>query len=270
MKSIPITIMLFAAFFAPLSFCQPAEIVIPLDLPDGAVPMRMALVPAGEFHPDVDSQTVMPEFYIGAFEVTQAQWKAVMESENNSFYQGDDRPMELSFVDAQNFISKLNELRLGEFRLPWEIEWEYAARAGTASPFWFGDETDCSLDGTSYCEWFDRFMWWAGNFRIGSQINPGPKEVGRKEPNAWGLYDVHGNVNEWCLDGRIEPADPDVEGDEPTPLRVLKGGSWGDAAGQCVISARSELPEQFRSPALGARLVFISNELAKVDHWNLH
>lgn len=267
MNTITIICVLIAAFFAPHSFCQPAEVVIPLDLPDNAVPMRMALIPAGEFHPDVNQQTVMPQFYIGAFEVTQAQWKSVMNEENNSFYQGDDRPMEMSFVDSQNFIAKLNELDIGEFRLPWVIEWEYAARAGTAGVFWFGGEMDCSLDGTRYCEWFDGFMWWAGNFRVGSQINPGPKAVGQKEPSAWGLYDVHGNVNEWCLDGRIEPADPEVEGDEPTLLRALKGGSWGDSAGKCMVSARSELPEQFRSPALGARLVFISDEMTSIQNW---
>ncbi|MDP8244628.1 MAG: formylglycine-generating enzyme family protein [Candidatus Hinthialibacter antarcticus] len=268
MKLHTLLFVIFAAFCAPHSFCQPAsEFIVPLNVPDGAVSMRMVLVPGGEFHADLNASTVMPQFYIGAYEVTQAQWQAVMGEANNSFYPGEDRPMELSFNDAQQFVEKLNTLGLGEFRLPWEIEWEYAARAETASLFWFGDEMDCSLDGTSYCEWFDRFMWWAGNFRVGTQINLGSKDVGQKEANAWGLYDIHGNMSEWCLDGRIEPADPEVADDEATPLRVLKGGSWGDAAGECAIASRSELPEGFRSPALGVRLVLITSELTNISDW---
>ena len=268
MKILFLSLVFIAALFAPLSFSQPAsEFIVPLGLLDDSAPMRMQLIPGGAFHADVDNPTLMPEFYISAYEVTQAQWQAVMGEENNSFYSGTNRPMELNFSDAQRLVAKLNELGVGEFRLPWEIEWEYAARAGTASPFWFGDGFDCSLEGTGFCEWFARFMWWAGNFRVGTQINTGPKAVGQKEANAWGLFDVHGNVSEWCLDGRVEPADPDVPDDEPTPLRVVKGGSWGDAAAKCAIASRSELPEEFRSPALGARLVLISNEMTSIQNW---
>ena len=235
MKILFLSLVFIAALFAPLSFSQPAsEFIVPLGLLDDSAPMRMQLIPGGAFHADVDNPTLMPEFYISAYEVTQAQWQAVMGEENNSFYSGTNRPMELNFSDAQRLVAKLNELGVGEFRLPWEIEWEYAARAGTASPFWFGD---------------------------------GPKAVGQKEANAWGLFDVHGNVSEWCLDGRVEPADPDVPDDEPTPLRVVKGGSWGDAAAKCAIASRSELPEEFRSPALGARLVLISNEMTSIQNW---
>ncbi len=252
------------------AFSQTNEIIVPLGLMVDSTPMRMQLVPAGEFHPDLGESTTMPEFYMSAYEVTQAQWLAVMGEENNSFYQGTNRPMELSFVDAQRFVEKLNELGVGEFRLPWEIEWEYAARAGTATPFWFGDEMACSLEGASFCEWFDGFMWWAGNFRVGTAINPGPKDVGQKLSNAWGLFDIHGNVSEWCLDGRIDPPEPEVEGDEPTMMRILKGGSWGDAAAKCAVASRSELPEEFRSPALGVRLVLITNELTEIGDWGFY
>ena len=119
-------------------------------------------------------------------EVTQGQWKTVMGENPSNFYDcGNDCPVEnVSWEDAQIFINVLNQTGTGTYRLPTEAEWEYACRAGTTTRYYTGDlETD-----------LDRAGWYHTN--TGSK----PHSVGGKEPNAFGLYDMHGNVLEWCED----------------------------------------------------------------------
>ena len=150
-------------------------------------------------------------FYLGKYEVTQAQWTALMGS-NPSENKGAENPVELvSWDDAQEFIRKLNALGDGfEYRLPSEAEWEYACRAGTSGDF-AGD--------------LNALGWYDANSK--GSTHP----AGRKQPNAWGLYDMHGNVWEWCADRTPEtyegaPADGSAWVDLKSQKRLLRGGSW--------------------------------------------
>lgn len=178
-------------------------------------------------------------FEIGKFEVTQAQWQAVMGS-NPSTIKGSDHPVEtVSKNDAHDFLAKLNERHDGYlYRLPTEAEWEYAARAGTSAP-------PASLDD---------FAWYAAN--SGDTTHP----VGQKKPNAWGLYDMHGYVWEWCADAwspTHKGASPDgaARVDAEQKERVVRGGSWADPAGSARSAFRGHRARTFRSDSVGFRCV---------------
>jgi formylglycine-generating enzyme required for sulfatase activity len=206
-----------------------------------SIGMEFVLIPAGEFlmgaydslphEQPVHRVTISRPFYLGKYEVTQAQWLEVMGSNPSYFvgFQADlQRPVErISWQQAQEFIRRLNA-REGhdKHRLPTESEWEYAARAGTATRFSFGDN-DAQLP---------QYDWYLQN--AGSRTQP----VGLLKPNAWGLYDMHGNVQEWVLDwwGPKYPAGPvtDPTGAPTGTLKVLRGGSWAHVPRQCWVSGR--------------------------------
>ena len=220
-------------------------------LPEGATKLEMVLVEPGTFtmsSPKYDSNnpdtgwpphtvTISKPFHIGRYEVTQAQWEVVMgEGSHHSKYRPQpDNPVEkVSWFNCQLFLRKLNKLGMGTFRLPTEAEWEYACRAGTNTLYSFGDGPENAGD----------FMWWSGN------NNPdGTKKVGSKQPNAWGLYDMHGNVCEWCSEKWVRPfkrtsyTDPQRA---PSPLtymlllrrRIFKGGGFGYVADECRTASR--------------------------------
>ncbi len=160
-----------------------------------SIGMEFLLIPAGEFKmgsedgPDrekpVHTVTIEKAYYLGKYEVTQKQWRKVMGS-NPSYFKGDDLPVEyVSWYDVKEFIEKLNEIEgMDKYRLPSEAEWEYAARAGTTTRYSFGDdESD-----------LDDYAWYRDH--SGSKTHP----VGQKQPNPWGLYDMHGNLCEWVQD----------------------------------------------------------------------
>ena len=169
--------------------------------------------------------TITRDYYLGAFEVTQAQYSKLMGA-NPSKFQGDaignidsaNHPVDqVSWQDAVEFCKRLSELpeerAAGrEYRLPTEAEWEYACRAGSHAPFGFGG-----------MELADDYGWFSSNCKGTSQ------PVGKKEPNAWGLYDMHGNVMEWCSDwggDYPEGAVSDPTGPKEGYSRMIRGGAW--------------------------------------------
>ena len=187
-------------------------------------------------------------FYMGKYEVTQAQWQAVMGNNPSKFKGCGGCPVEqVSWDDAQSFINKLNESNDGfRYRLPTEAEWEYACRAGTT-----GD----------YAGNLSEMAWYSDN--SGGRTHA----VGRKRPNAWGLYDMHGNVLEWCQDWYHEtyngaPADGSAwlsGGDQKD--RVMRGGSWiGDDASLLTSAFRDHGAPGIRSQVIGFRLVAVHTQ----------
>ena len=156
--------------------------------------------------------TLSKGFWMGKTEVTQAQWRAVM-GDNPSYFKGDDRPVEqVSWEDCQSFVRKLNAQTEGKFRLPCEAEWEYACRAGSATAYGFGNDADQ----------LGAYAWYDANSSGETHA------VGQKNPNAWGLLDMHGNVWEWCQDwyGDYPGGEADPGGARSGTRRVLRGGSW--------------------------------------------
>jgi formylglycine-generating enzyme required for sulfatase activity len=158
-------------------------------------------------------------------------------------FPGAKNPVEqVSWEDCQAFIKKLNDLVSGGgFRLPTEAEWEYACRAGTETAYSNGD----SESGLGEVAWYD------GN--SGKTMHP----VGQKKPNAWGLYNMHGNVREWCADDKREytsgPA-TDPSGPSSGSARVLRGGSWRNNAVDCRSANRAGRTPSDRACNLGFRL----------------
>jgi formylglycine-generating enzyme required for sulfatase activity len=167
--------------------------------------------------------TLTKGFYLGTTEVTQGQWIRIMGYNPSHFKNcGDDCPVEqVSWNDAQAFIRKLNQKEgTGKYRLPTEAEWEYACRAGSTTAFANGGitETECGHDPN-----LSRMGWYCGN--SGKKTH----SVAQKEPNAWGLDDMHGNVWEWCQDrygdyptGHVT----DPTGPRTGKYYVVRGGSW--------------------------------------------
>ena len=184
------------------------------------------------------------DFCMGKHPVTQAQWEAVM-GRNPSKFKGADRPVEqVTWNDCQEFIKHLNTAGKGTFRLPTEAEWEYSCRAGSSGRFCFGDDESRLGD----------YAWYSAN--SDGQTQP----VGRKEPNAWGLYDMHGNVWEWCQDwyddyrdGTVTDPQGDIAGSYP--VRVFRGGCWRGDAGFAASAHRGGRGPSFQDGILGFRLV---------------
>jgi formylglycine-generating enzyme required for sulfatase activity len=149
---------------------------------------------------------------------------------------------QVSWEDAQEFITKLNE-RIGEnrYRLPTEAEWEYACRSGSSGTYCFGD--DESLLGG--------YAWYYSN--SDSKTHP----VGERKPNAWGLYDMHGNVWEWCQDWYEDYSQGSVidpVGPSSGTIRVYRGGGWFDVAGDCQSANRNWYDPGYRRTFIGLRL----------------
>ena len=193
-------------------------------------------------------------FFMGKFPVTQAQYEAVMGN-NPANFKGVNRPVEqVSWNDAVEFCRKLSGRTGNTYRLPSEAEWEYACRAGTTTPFYFGETITTDL------------VNYDGNYVYGNGVKGIYREqttdVGIFQPNAFGLYDMHGNVWEWCADTRHEnyenaPTDGSAWIDK-TPsdqvLYVLRGGSWGVGPWDCRSAARLYDVAGFRYLSFGFRV----------------
>lgn len=174
--------------------------------------------------------TISQDYYIGKFEVTQELYEAVMGT-NPSSWKAFDRPVEnVSWHDAQEFCTELSRITGRRFTLPTEAEWEYAARGGNKL-------TNAKYSGSSSVA---NVAWYDGN--SGSQTHP----VGRLRPNELGIYDMSGNVWEWCLDwyrNYSSSSQTDPMGSGSGLFRVLRGGSWFNSAKLCrVASRRSSIP----------------------------
>ena len=235
------------------SFPSGNTITIPVK---NGISIEMVKVEAGSFNmgatPEMENPfdsekpvhrvTLTNNYYIGKYEVTQALWQAVMGS-NPSYFKGDDLPVEqVSWNDCQDFISKLNAMTGKRFRLPSEAEWEYAARGGNKSRGYQYSGSNVLSD----------VAWYSGNSSSRTHA------VGTKQPNELGIYDMAGNVWEWCQDwygsySSSPQTNPTGAVYELYP--VYRGGSWNSSARDCRTSYREYFTPVFRNIDLGLRLV---------------
>ena len=233
-----------------------------MDLGNG-VKLEMILIPAGDFlmweplnRGEQPRVRITKPFYLCKYLVTQEQWETVMGS-NPSHFKGPQNPVErVSWDDCQQFLDKLNaKVGGGKFSLPSEAQWEYACRAGSTTKYCFGDD-EARLG---------EYAWYRDN--SGSKTHP----VGEKKPNAWGLYDMHGNVWEWCQDGPTVGARyrgylakshiDDPAGPATGALRVLRGGCWDFPAGGLRSGHHNAVENHWsRSEGVGFRASRVSPE----------
>ena len=244
------------------------EIVISLP---GGVTLEMIQIPAGSFmmgSPDNEQDRWSVEgpqhqvdigydFYLGKYEVTKAQWQAVMGTTpwSRQRYVSDDPKSPAVYVSwndingSGGFIEKINALGQGTFRLPSEAEWEYACRVVTMTRFYWGDDPNYTLIGD--------YAWYGSN--AWSTNERYAHIVGQKLPNAWGVYDMSGNVWEWCQDTWHDsyngaPTDGSAWEWPSSSYRVLRGGDWENFPRDCRSARRGDGFSGHRH-AYGFRLV---------------
>lgn len=213
-----------------------------VQIPEGSFMMGS---PEKEAERDKDEspqhQVKVPGFFMGKYEITQVQYQAIM-SNNPSYFKGEKRPVEqVSWDDAVEFCKKLSQKTGKTYRLPSEAEWEYACRAGTKTPFYFGETITTELV----------------NFDGGKETKP----VGSFPANGFGLYDMHGNVYEWCQDywhnnynGSPTDGSAWLTGGDNT-YRLLRGGSWITYQRYCRCAERRNTSPAYRYNDIGFRVV---------------
>jgi formylglycine-generating enzyme required for sulfatase activity len=190
--------------------------------------------------------TLAEPFYISSCEITQVQWLACMSANPSVFSKDGRNPVEeVTWDDCQRFAAALcvrEGVPVGAYRLPTESEWEYACRAGTRTAYVCGNRADG----------LDQFADYAEN------NNRRTSTVGRRRPNAYGLYDMHGNVWEWC-DDKFRPYEPVPDAPpgayDYAEWRVIRGGNWHEPAANCRSANRARLPPLSKGNMLGFRLV---------------
>jgi eukaryotic-like serine/threonine-protein kinase len=228
-----------------------------VQIPEGTFLMGS---PEGEAQRDTDEskqhQVKVPEFFMGKYEITQAQYQAIMGS-NPSNFKGEKRPVEqVNWDEAVEFCQKLSQKTGKTYRLPSEAEWEYACRARTTTPFYFGETITTDL------------VNYHGDYPYGSA----PKgeylrqttDVGKFSPNSFGLYDMHGNVYEWCEDvyndnytGAPKDGSPWLTGKDNN-IKLLRGGGWISFAGLCRSALRGSNARAIRNHNVGFRVVAVA------------
>jgi formylglycine-generating enzyme required for sulfatase activity len=260
---------------------KPKAFTEALNLPNGAVPLEMALIPKGKFtmgspsseeereNRELQHEVNFPQdFYMSRYAVTQAQWLVVMGKFTHEFdesadtkFKGDNRPMiYVRWHEAREFCKRLTATlpaNRGTYRLPTEAEWEYACRAGTTTPFHFGETITPSL--VNYNHYRQQIV-----------------DVNSFSPNAWGLHQMHGNVWEWCLDQYFDSYNEKSSnlknnGSEPYGgmnvndtdnrylSRLLRGGSWNSVARRCRAAYRDGDIAQKQVNYIGFRLLLASS-----------
>lgn len=241
MKNLLLMTVLLLLVFASPAFAADAAADLSIDLGDG-VTLEMMQMPDG--------------FYIGKYELTQGQWKKIMGSNPSNIDGGDNFPVENvsweKICGKEGFLEKINELNpsgYSGFALPTEAEWECAYRAGKQTKFYFGDDPENKLIGN--------YAWYSAN--SGSRTHP----VGLKKPNAFGLYDMAGNVSEWCADCSKDQGGQAVTtapaGTLTGAYRVARGGSCASAAPKCNVVSRFVTNTTDSFSNIGFRLVLSQN-----------
>ncbi len=239
-----------------------------LDLGDG-VTMKLALIPAGKFvmgspkseiGRGVDEGprrevTISKPFYMGVYEVTQAQWKTMMEfvpwKDKTYVWPGDDHAANcVSWFRAREFCQAMSKKTGRKVMMPSEAQWEYACRAGAATAYSFGDDASKLGD----YAWYHKNAWNAGRRYA--------HRVGQKKPNAFGLHDMHGNVHEWCRDTYDEKfyanaGSVDPENTVKASTHILRGGSWCSGPEHCRSACRDWCDKglRFNYYSFGLRVV---------------
>jgi formylglycine-generating enzyme required for sulfatase activity len=241
------------------------------DLSNG-VNLEMVLIPAGTFmmgspvfeagrngDETLHQVTISKPYYLGKYPVTQAQWQQVMGTNPSKFKSKGLRPVEyVSWDDTQAFCLKLKEITQFPFGIPTEAQWEYACRAGTNTPFHFGSQLNgrqANCDGTGPY----------GTYTKGPCLGK-TTPVGKYQANAWGLYDMHGNVWEWCSDWHGEYPTGSVTdpiGPATGSLRVVRGGGWYGDTVFCRSASRIWIGLSFRYAFLGFRVALSSSGIPK-------
>jgi hypothetical protein len=194
-----------------------------------------------EYEKPIHGVIISKPFRMAKYPVTQSLWEFFM-GYNSSHFKGDARPVEnVTWNEVQEFIVRLNSHGVRKYRLPTEAEWEYSARAGRDWPYYFGPNADE----------LPQYAWFGNNSGNRTQ------NVGLKDPNRWGLYDMLGNVWEWVSDwygdysssSSTNPNGP-IEGSS----KVIRGGAWGSSPWLCRVTTRSVKGPDERSPLIGFRL----------------
>ncbi|MDE0874383.1 MAG: formylglycine-generating enzyme family protein [Acidimicrobiales bacterium] len=229
-----------------------------------SIGMKLKLIPAGEFlmgSPESEPKRrdrevqhrvrITKPFYMQTTTVTQSQWMSVMgtepwEADEEFVKQGSDYPATyVSHDDAVDFCRKLSARENATYRLPTEAEWEYACRARSSAAYSFGDNA----------EQLEQYAWFHEN--AGDVDEEYAHRVGQKLPNSFGLYDMHGNVLEWCSDWfeeNVSGEATDPTGSSSGSYRVIRGGSWNFTAELCRSAFRSGRDPSFRYFNLGFRV----------------
>ena len=224
-----------------------------------SIGIELVLIPSSSFRMGGDKKLEQAEdhetprhlvkiskaFFMGKYEVTQAQWSEMMNN-NPSEFKDDIRPVErVSWNDVQAFIQKLNtKEETNKYRLPTEAEWEYASRAGSESSYGFASNANI----------LSQYAWYRKN--SADETHP----VGQLKPNAWRLHDMHGNVHEWCqdwFDRKYYSQSPSNAPLGPSSglAKVLRGGDWESEDWYCRCASRSLSSPNRRSNRLGFRLI---------------
>ncbi len=247
-----------------------------------SIGMKLVLIPAGEFlmgsgdsPAEVASKSKVKEesfigehpqhrvrifngFYLGVYEVTQAQYQAVMGTNPSHFKGNSNRPVEsFNWYEAIEFCQRLSQKEGKTYRLPTEAEWEYACRAGTDTAFCDGNSLGTGMANIDGCISYG--SGGKGVYRSDGVYRNTTVSVGSFRPNAWGLYDMHGNVSEWCQDRYdkgfyAQSPDVDPQGPASGMYRVMRGGSWNDIAVNCRSASRSWYVLDVRTRSRGFRV----------------